>query len=256
LTSKAIVIPCFNEERRLDEARFVELAEQRKAHLFFIDDGSRDRTADVLEGVRARVRDAIDVHRLPKNQGKAEAVRQGLRLALERGFELVGYADADLATPPAELLRMLELMEKSPHLDVAIGSRVLLIGRRIERKATRHYLGRVFATFAANVLRTPFYDTQCGAKFFRKTAALETALAERFVSRWAFDVELLGRLLVGSSGVAGLPLDRVREVPLEEWIDKPGSKLRFTDMAKTIVDLAKIELDLDRRRAASKGASA
>jgi dolichyl-phosphate beta-glucosyltransferase len=255
LSSKAIVVPCFNEERRLEEARFLKLAERHEAHLLFVDDGSRDRTLDVLERLRSRVPEFVIVHALPKNQGKAEAVRQGLTIALGRGFRLVGYADADLATPPAELLRMLQILEDIPAIDVAIGSRVLLIGRRIERKASRHYLGRVFATFAANVLRAPFYDTQCGAKFFRKTPALEAALEERFVSRWAFDVELLGRLLAGTTSVAGIGLERMREIPLEEWIDKPGSKLRFSDMASAIVDLGRIELDLDRRRIAAKARS-
>jgi hypothetical protein len=164
----------------------------------------------------------------------------------------VGYADADLSTPSDELHRMLEVLVARPDLEVAVASRVLMVGRRIQRNAARHYLGRVFATLAANILRTPFYDTQCGAKLFRVTPALRAALEMRFVSRWAFDVELLGRLLAGTESVAPVAIERMRELPLEEWIDKPGSKLDVTGMARSIVDLARIEVDLDRRRARAK----
>ena len=122
---------------------------------------------------------------------------------------------------------------------------------RGERRALRHYLGRIFATVAANILRTPFYDTQCGAKLFRVTPMLESALAAPFVSRWAFDVELLGRLLIGTRYVAAVPIERMREVPLEEWIDAGGSKVTGAAMVKTLADLALIELELQRLRRAA-----
>jgi hypothetical protein len=173
--------------------------------------------------------------------------------ALELGKTTIGFTDADFATRPRELLELLEELETRSDLDVIIASRVLLVGRRVERKAMRHYLGRVFATIAANILRTPFYDTQCGAKLFRKTPALVSALEQPFVSRWAFDVELLGRLLIGTAAVEGVPLERMREVPLEEWVDIGGSKVTPAAMVKTLGDLALIERELGRlRRAASK----
>src|SRR4029077_16842112 len=112
----------------------------------------------------------------------------------------------------------------------------------------RHLLGRVFATFAANIVKMPFYDTQCGAKFFRDTPALRAALVRPFLSRWAFDIELLGRLRIGPPDVPGLPVADFREVPLERWIDIPDSKLRMIGMAKTLAELALIDRDLARMR--------
>lgn len=255
-SNAAIVVPFYNEERRFgpeQRAQLAELARHPLVQVVAVDDGSRDRTPDVLRELAAKASGKIEVLPLARNGGKGEAVRRGMLRAIELGKTTIGFTDADFATRPRELLDLLEELETRSDLDVIIASRVLLVGRRVERKAMRHYLGRVFATIAANILRTPFYDTQCGAKLFRKTPALVSALEQPFVSRWAFDVELLGRLLIGTATVEGVPLERMREVPLEEWVDIGGSKVTAGAMVKTLGDLALIERELGRlRRAASK----
>lgn len=251
----AIVVPFYNEERRFDPARLAQLARDPSVEVVAVDDGSRDRTPELLRELAATSGGKVVLLPLAKNGGKGEAVRRGMLHALERGKTTIGFTDADFSTRPGELLELLAELEGRSDLDVLIASRVLLVGRRVERRAMRHYLGRVFATIAANILRTPFYDTQCGAKLFRATPALESALATPFVSRWAFDVELLGRLLIGTATVPGIPLERMREVPLEEWVDAGGSKVTSGAMVKTLADLALIEMELTRlRRAASKRA--
>lgn len=116
----------------------------------------------------------------------------------------------------------------------------------------RHYLGRIYASLAGAILRMPFYDTQCGAKFFRVTPLLRKTLATPFSSRWAFDLELIGRLLVGVEGERGLRPGELIEVPLDEWIDVGGSKLHFGSMAKTLVDLVRIEVEIEKLRAKSR----
>lgn len=247
MTRPQLVVPCFDEAARLDRTKFIELAKSAPFGLLFVDDGSRDKTRDVLDELAEKHPETISVLGLDKNGGKGEAVRLGMLRALGRGASVVGYADADLSTPPDELVRLFQEMERS-RASIVLGARVLLIGRRIERKRVRHALGRVFATIAEFILETPFYDTQCGAKFFRDTEALRIALSTPFSSRWAFDVELLGRLLVGSHETPGLPLSEFLEVPLREWVDIGGSKLRLSGMAKSLVDLAVIEADLRRRR--------
>ena len=91
----------------------------------------------------------------------------------------------------------------------------------------RHYLGRAYATLASSALGITVYDTQCGAKVFRVNDALGAALAEPFRSAWAFDVELLHRLLHGSATAEAIAEDALVEVPLTTWRDVGGSKLRF-----------------------------
>lgn len=163
-----------------------------------MDDGSSDATFEVLGAIERSAPEAVRVVRLPKNVGKGEAVRVGLTAAMNAGDELVGYADADLATPPEEVLRLFEALAEAPHLVAVIGSRINYLGTNIRRRPSRHYLGRVFATAAATALGREIYDTQCGAKVFRTGPLLAAALSLPFVSRWAFDVELLGRVFDGS----------------------------------------------------------
>ncbi|HEX9049694.1 MAG TPA: glycosyltransferase [Anaeromyxobacter sp.] len=220
----ALVVPCYDEARRLDRAEFARLARQRPdIAIRFVDDGSRDGTGQVLDALRAEAPGRVEVLRLERNRGKAEAVRAGLLAALAEGFQLVGFCDADLSTPVDELVRLVDVARASP-AKVVLASRVLLLGRRIERRAARHYLGRVFATAASIALDLPVYDTQCGAKLFRATPALARALAAPFRTRWVFDVELLARLLHGGGGEPLSAADVVEE-PLLAWRDARGSKM-------------------------------
>jgi hypothetical protein len=87
------------------------------------------------------------------------------------------------------------------------------------------------------------YDTQCGAKVFRVNDAFCAALAEPFRSSWAFDVELLHRLLRGSPSTPGMPVTSFLEMPLETWFDVTGSKLRVTPALAALADLASIARD-------------
>ncbi|HEY3595095.1 MAG TPA: glycosyltransferase [Polyangiaceae bacterium] len=230
------VIPCYNEAARLDEQAFLAAVQDDAIDLLCVDDGSRDATPDQLRDLAAQKPDRIAVLTLIENGGKAEAVRQGMLRAIAGGAEVVGYLDADLATPIAEMRRLTDILIRR-EVDVVLGARVAMLGHRIERRSWRHYLGRLFASAASMALRLPIYDTQCGAKVFRRTAALESALAQPFRSRWAFDIELIGRLLGGESK---LDETKILEEPLREWHDVRGSKLRLAQMAGAAADLGRI----------------
>ena len=245
--SAVLVVPCYNEGQRLQPEHFLRLVrDDAELSLLFVNDGSTDDTLTRLEGLAEQLPERIEVESLDRNRGKAEAVRRGLQQALSKGPTIVGYLDADLATPPSEVERLLNAL-RSRNVDVVLGARVCLLGRSIERSMLRHYLGRVFASAASLALGLRVYDTQCGAKLFRTTLALRAALDEPFLSRWAFDVELLGRMLVGSDQVPGMPPDRVVEEPLLAWRDVPGSKLRGGSAVGAAVDLVRIARDLGRR---------
>jgi len=244
----AIVVPCFDEEDRFDGEALGELGRRADARIVLVDDGSTDATPGLLNAALAGDPDRFHVVTLPANRGKGEAVRLGLRAALAGGHDVVGYYDADLATPPAEMARLVEELRGDPARVMVIGSRVALLGHDIERSAVRHYLGRLYATAASAVLRLPVYDTQCGAKVVRAGPALTAALAAPFTSRWSFDVELIGRLLRG-----GVPAAGFVEVPLQSWSDVGGSKLRARAALGAGLDLIRVALALRRQEASPPG---
>lgn len=232
-----VVVPCYREEHRLRREGFRALHDAQISTLF-VDDGSDDRTWAVIEAM-VREEPLADGLRLSCNVGKGEAVRQGLLHALRHSPDAVGYLDADLAASAVEMLRVIAALD-DPTVDVALGSRIRLLGSEVRRSPARHYLGRLFATAASVVLRLPVYDTQCGAKAFRVSPRLHAALARPFDSRWVFDVELLMRLLEPND-------HRAVEVPLRSWADVGGGQLTPGLMSRAGWDLLRLGVDARRR---------
>lgn len=242
MSSATIVIPCYNEAERLQIHTFQAFSCERHAIRFlFVDDGSTDSTWQVLEGLRAFEPKRFALCALPKNCGKAEAVRQGILQSMAAGADYVGYWDADLATPLTAISAFCDLLDAKPELWMVFGARVRLLGRAIERRALRHYLGRVFATAASLVLGLAIYDTQCGAKLFRTGPEVRRLFEEPFVTRWLFDVELVARWIQARRSVPLRPVEEVLyEFPLEEWRDVAGSKVKPHDFIKGLLGLALI----------------
>ncbi len=242
-----LVVPCYNEADRLPRERLLTfLAAQPRVCACLVNDGSTDRTADVLRAVRDQNPNQVLVLELGTNRGKAEAVRRGVQHVRAAGrFDYIGYWDADLSTPLEELDGFLHAFDERPACRFVLGSRVKRLGANIDRLLVRHLLGRIFATVASNVLDLPVYDSQCGAKLFRADVA-DVMFGDPFVTSWLFDVELLARLrnAVGREAV----LASVVEVPLGTWVDVKGSKLRAGHMVQVPAQFWRIHARYNRGR--------
>ncbi len=238
----ALVIPCYNEAARLNSRAFVDFARQHPNIRFvFANDGSRDATSQVLKGIAEQIPDQATVLDNAVNQGKAGVVRQGVLYAIDNlPADVVGFWDADLATPLESSIEMLKVLDENPTLWMVFGARVQLLGRHIDRKPQRHYLGRVFATCVSVLLGLAIYDTQCGAKLFRRTPLLRNLFAEPFVSRWIFDVEIIARFMRLPVDSRPLPEEAIYEYSLPYWKDVDGSKVKPHDFLKALADLYKI----------------
>lgn len=235
----AIIIPCYNEADRLDIYHFIEYAKNNlNVCFFFINDGSTDHTGKVIHKLTSMSPDQFFNKNLEPNVGKAEAVRQGFLEAMNRDFDSIGFFDADLATPLSAINNFYQQLEQQ-NIFIIIGSRVRLLGRSIQRRPIRHYLGRIFAIAASLVLDIPVYDTQCGAKLFKNDSTLRKVFSIPFKTRWLFDVEILGRYKLITTDYIG---DHIIEYPLESWKDVKGSKIKLIDFIKAPIELLKISL--------------
>jgi len=233
-----LVIPCYNEAARLEGEKFLNYAiEHSDVDFLFVNDGSKDNTVDVLNAL-TKQHPQLHLLDLKTNCGKAEAVRQGILFAVENfNFQYAGFWDADLATPLSEIENFVALM-KSGDYDAVTGLRLARLGANVKRRKMRHYMGRVFATAAAEILNIEVYDTQCGAKLF-KADKLNIFFGEPFVSRWFFDIELFGRLIKQIGRTAAK--SKIYEYPLLHWEDVQGSQLKISDFIKTPLELLKIK---------------
>jgi glycosyltransferase involved in cell wall biosynthesis len=242
LTGTSIVVPCYNEAARLDVAAFQRfLAAHPGVGFVFVNDGSTDGTAGVLAGLRDAAAGRVTVLDLDRNRGKAEAVRRGVLAALGSGAAYVGYWDADLATPLDAIPTFVAVLDRVPAVELVMGARVQLLGRQIVRRRVRHYLGRVFATVVSAALGLAVYDTQCGAKLFRATPATERLFDLPFRTTWVFDVELLARMIRAQRAAGRPPLtEAVYELPLLEWRDVAGSKVRPYHFVRAAAEVALI----------------
>lgn len=237
----AIVVPCYNESRRLPVARFEQYIQSTDTVFVLVDDGSTDKTIEILKQIELAHPDQVVVVSCGRNMGKGEAVRRGMNVAFTRNVDYVGFWDADLATPFEAIGDFLAEFAKRRDCLMVFGSRVQLLGRKIDRSVLRHYLGRVFATVASLVLGLPVYDTQCGAKLFRVTPVTMSLFATPFSSRWTFDVEIIARHIqkVGSATTAA---SQIFEFPLYIWKDVPGSKVKPRHFLIAFFDMCRIYL--------------
>lgn len=132
MPSTVIVVPCYNEAERLKLDDFREFARLAKGtRLLFVNDGSRDATLAKLHMLASENPRLFLIRDLPKNVGKAEAVRQGFLDAFDRSADFVGFWDADLATPLSAIEQFQSVFERRADIQIVMGTRMRLRGRAI-----------------------------------------------------------------------------------------------------------------------------
>lgn len=182
----SVVVPAWNEEARLPKTleRYLPYLEARGQpfEIIVVVDGSHDETANVARAYATR---GVHVLEFPHKLGKGGAVLQGLRAAK---YDVVGYLDADGPIVPAEIERLVGALDQA---DVAVGSRWAPDSVVTESQPPFRILaGRAFNVLSRVLLGLKLKDTQCGAKFMRRSM-VQSVLHQVTLSNWAFDVDLL-----------------------------------------------------------------
>lgn len=232
----AIVVPCYNEEKRFAYQEFKTFAQSHpEVLLCLVNDGSKDKTLAVLRGIQTESPGNIVVFDMPQNGGKSEAVRQGM-LFVHKNYDsnLIGFLDADLATTPEEWLMMAKYKENHPKYGAIVGSRIQRLGAEIKRDDSRSLASKVIKKIIKSILKANFQDTQCGAKIFQRNL-VPFLFKTQFQTPWLFDVEIFLRLQ-GKFGKTTLQKG-VLEYPLLYWSEIGDSRLKLKDTIKIPVQL-------------------
>ena len=242
-TSLSIVLPAYNEEARLGPALDELVAYLRtvptgvlpdKVDVLVVDDGSTDGTAALVRAreeytgdgasaeapaaeAGAAISDAaarrLEVRLLGvPHAGKGSAVRAGMLVATG---ELVVFADADMATPPNQLPRLVGALGSA---DLALGSRIQPDGSdmRASQPPFRRLVGKIFRLAARVWVTGPVDDTQCGFKGFRRDVARDL-FGRLKVTSIVFDVDLIFLARRRGYTMAVVPV---------VWVDRRGSRLQ------------------------------
>ena len=188
--SLLLLIPAYNEERRIepvlrDYGRYFHDHYQGEFQLVVVLNGCKDNTLGVVQRVAADF-PAISALEFPEAIGKGGALIEGLRLAPRA--DLIGYVDADGATPPHAFH---ELVKHIGGVDCVIGSRWLpgaLL--HVEQTSRRQFASRIFHFIVQCLFRMNIRDTQCGAKVMRREAVDKIHCSLR-IADMAFDINLL-----------------------------------------------------------------
>ena len=242
----SLVIPAYNESTRLLQTltttwSYLKTREEI-FELILVDDGSTDDTSAIARAFAAN-HEGVSALTI-RHAGKAAAVRAGLEAA---NGEVVGFSDADLATPLSYLDGFLELIADGA--DIVIGSREGLGARRIGEPWYRHAMGRVFNRMVQLLVLPGIKDTQCGFKVFRREAAhsiLDRTLLYRGGQQvsgprvTAFDVEFLA--VARSLGLKIVPVPVV-------WTYGTNSKVNpVRDTLHNAYDILRVRVNLSLGR--------
>jgi len=225
-----VVIPCYNEEKRLKSAEFINFIEANSGyHLCFVNDGSSDKTIEVLEELRNGREHYISIYNCEKNGGKAEAVRQGLlHMAQYDDLDYLGFLDADLSTDLTDFDDLVKTISTTD-FQIVNGSRISRMGANITKESARKLISMSINLIITKILGMSFRDTQCGAKIMRKEL-IPIAFNKPFLTKWLFDVEIFMRMKQHFGKEQSKEI--ICEQPLKRWIHADGSKLSMKDSAK------------------------
>jgi dolichyl-phosphate beta-glucosyltransferase len=219
--STYVVVPCYNEEHRLNTEYWNNLISRLDYHWIFVNDGSTDGTRTKLDQLRK-----IKVLDLKKNVGKAEAIRAGINAALENEIKtdlIVCYLDSDSAFASTDIERIFQVFKsklENNEIEAVWASRVAMAGREISRSTTRHYLSRIVISIIGVFDKKLPYDPQTGFKIFYLNEKTVTLFSNRFKTRWFFDIEIIRRW----EKIKGTQI-KIWEEPVEYWSDVKGSKV-------------------------------
>lgn len=239
----SIVIPCYNEEKRIISTLNTIVSFMNSYNPSFeiivVDDGSKDSSVQLVKNYIS-TRENIYLVENP-HKGKGYAVRTGALMSVGK---YILMTDADLATPIDEIKRLLVWVEDH-NFDIVMASREGLGASRHEEPFIRHLMGRVFNLLIKIIVGLFYKDTQCGFKLFKGDKARDifnrlilfgdSSKIVKYPKVTAFDVEVL--VIAKNDDL------NVKEVPVP-WTYVPTKRVSaIRDSILMLLEISKIRLN-------------
>jgi glycosyltransferase involved in cell wall biosynthesis len=213
----SIIIPAYNEEKRIGKtlekySNFFHELKKKKIldfEILIIINNTNDKTEEIVKRFQKKFREIIFLNF--KGGGKGFAIIKGFENALKRDNDLIGFVDADMATPPEAFY---DLFKKSENYEGVIASRALK-GAKANFNFKRKITHKGFNFIVRSFFLFPYKDTQCGAKLFKRIV-IKKITPELSLTKWAFDVNVLYLCKKNKF--------KIKELPTV-WDNKDGSKI-------------------------------
>lgn len=203
-----MVIPTYNEALNLELIIDRLRVAQTDIDILVVDDSSPDGTGAIADRIAASDTHVSVLHRARK-EGLGAAYLHGFRVALERGYDVVGEMDADGSHQPEELYRLLDALHDA---DLVIGSRWIPGGSIVNWPMLRELLSRGGNFYTRTLLGIPVHDATAGYRLFRRTTLERIHLEEIVSLGYVFQAELAYRTVREGMRVTEVPIEFVERV--------------------------------------------
>lgn len=227
-----VIVPCFNEEDRLNLIYFNKLSTISDTIWIFVDDGSTDNTSKILKNF-SKETNVMNL-RMERNVGKSKAIAHGMNFASREFANIgwIGFLDSDGAFTSDDVERIIKMTSTIKGYDAIYTSRVKMAGRNIKRNNVRHIVARLITSLFGLVWRDIPYDTQSGFKLYRYSDDYNSILIQPFKTKWFFDIEISIRYLKHKEKEIN-----VWEEPVSSWFDISGSKINYRQTFRISVEV-------------------
>ena len=210
-----VVVPAYNAAATI--AQLLESLLPFDLPILVVDDGSADETSARAEAFADR---GVSLIRHPENRGKGAALRSGLFMAIEQGFDAAVSMDSDLQHAPADLPGLLAVFEQEK-LDLLIGSR---LHDQTDMPGARRFGNWISSRISGFYCQQRIFDSQCGFRIYR-LATCAPMLRELKRNRFDFESEVLLRgsyhlLRIGFAPITVIyPQDALHKSFYRPWLD-------------------------------------
>ena len=226
----SIIIPAYNEEKRIENTlkEYYKFFKNKiDFEILVVINGTNDRTEAI---VKRYVEKYKEIRYLNFSQkGKGFAINEGFKDALKRESDLIGFVDADMSTKPDAYYDLVKNIKEN---DGIIASRTIK-GAQMEKSWKRTIISFTFNLIVKMLFFLSYYDTQCGAKLFKRKTIKEV-ISELTQTGWIFDVDLLYQLKKKKF--------KIKEHPTV-WCDVQGGSIKlFATSFEMLCDLLRMRI--------------